>query len=310
MLQLAPSDLRLHIGRLFHRSHRPALLAILGLVSLIPIAFVLSIPALLAVGVIAGAILTAVAMIRTEDQPSAANHGHDAVYVDVDELLRNHIRPGRRLAILDPRTMMLQRWYFDLRLAEESERCRRHGITTTLLFLKVEHSADPGVIREVAQLLNHRTRAGDLAVQISQDYYGLCLTQTDEMQARTAIRRLLLGSALIEVAKVYVALCPTDGVDLNTLLKNARTVDLFEAATAPAPSEPVRNPQPLSRLLAEAPTGEIALKPDESIAQAKARVRRAAKRAGVPIELTEGDGVLWFERIGDQSVAEAQLVQG
>ena len=278
----------------------------LGVVSLVPVAYLLSLYFLLPVGVIAGAILTLYAQTNTEHQPNVAAHAQDSAYIDVDELIRNHIRPGRRLAILDPRTMMLQRWYFDLRLAEESERCRRHGITTTLLFLKVETEMQPSINREVSQLLNHRTRVGDLAVQISQDYYGLCLTQTDEMQARAALRRLLLGSPLIEVAKMYVAICPTDGMDLNTLLRNARPAAMFESVTAPAASEPLRVRQPLTRLLAEAMTGEIALKPDETLAQAMTRVRRAASRGGILVELSEKDGVLRFKRVENGGAAEAQ----
>ncbi len=55
--------------------------------------------------------------------------------------------------------------------------------------------------------------------------------------------------------------------------------------------------KPLGELLTEQAAGEVALKPEETFAQARARVRRASKRAGINVKVWEVDGALRFERV-------------
>ena len=280
------------------REVRAAAILLFSLAAFLVVVYLTSVPMSLWTGAMAGALL--VYVVRhfwvTEDIDA----------IDVNQLI-SHVRPGRKLAIIDPQTTLLQRWYFDLRLAEESERCRRHGFQIAVLFVQIDPAAEPNTSYEApedttAQLFVRTIRTGDLAAKIDPRTYALCLMHSDEQNARAAIRRLLGRLQSLESPDIALAMCPPDGSDVASLLAAAQAVDLNEPVALH--SRIRRKTQPLGELLTEQAAGEVALKPEETFAQARARVRRASKRAGINVKVWEVDGALRFERVDLPATAD------
>src|SRR5438046_1811237 len=46
---------------------------------------------------------------------------------DFSSYLEQQVRYGKQIVIRDPQTTLLQRWYFELRVHEEIDRCKRYG---------------------------------------------------------------------------------------------------------------------------------------------------------------------------------------
>jgi GGDEF domain-containing protein len=216
------------------------------------------------------------------------------------EFLDRQVRNGRKLSILDPQTAMLQRWYFELRVAEEARRCRRYGTSMALMFVKVHDSTDPNKTWtqedeiDVVQMFGRTLRSVDLAARITEREYAVCLPHTTEEGADTAAGRLLNNSGAYRV-EALMAFCPRDGIDYETL------VDRAMPYTPPAPRAREAGSVPeslqLVKLLDTTPAGEIAVPEGQTIRSIKAKMRRASKRAGVEIRIWEENGTIHFERL-------------
>ncbi len=212
--------------------------------------------------------------------------------------LDRQVRNGRKLSILDPQTAMLQRWYFELRVAEEARRCSRYGTSMAVMFVKVQDATEPDKVwsqqdeMDFVQMFGRTLRSVDLAARINEREYAVCLPHTTEAGADTAAGRLLKNSGAYSVT-AFMALCPRDGIDYETL------VDRAQIYTLPAPSAresgTVASLQ-LVQFLGTTPSGEIPVAEGQTVRGTKAKMRRASKRAGVEIRIWEENGMIHFER--------------
>jgi GGDEF domain-containing protein len=232
-------------------------------------------------------------------------------FMSADEL--NHlVWRGREPSLRDPRTMLMQKWYFELRLAEEAERCRRHGMEMSVLFVPAETEKTwpeaPGAAgAEISRTAFGALRLTDLAAKINHRQYAVCLPHTSEAQGRAAARRLL-GEVNADADNLHLAVCPGDGMNLLELLANARPFPGSEPAPVPQASKPRRSNDALVRLLRTSQSGIVPMDEGQTIVQLKARVRRASLRALVKVKVWEEDELLYFERIEHLNPAEAVKV--
>jgi GGDEF domain-containing protein len=244
------------------------------------------------------ALVAAVAAAPNE----TASRARETARATITAGLNRHTRHGRKLSILDPQTALLERWYFELRVADEARRCRRYGMGMSTLFFKVEddgaHADDPDWTTEaqmdMVQILARQMRAVDLASRIDEREFALCLPHTGEEGALTVAWRISenVGAYKVTMRK---AMAPDQGFDFDAL---------YEAAEVFTPEKPVTKPveEPSShlqlvQLVKNSPFGEVPIPDGQTPRNAKTKLRRASKRAGVDIRIWEANGVLHFERL-------------
>src|SRR5688572_14778764 len=93
-----------------------------------------------------------------------AKQQSDSSHRDTSTLLDRQVRNSRRISILDPDTALLQRWYFELRVAEEAARCQRYGLTMIVAVVKADNEEGDGLDEvELFPILAHTLRSADLA---------------------------------------------------------------------------------------------------------------------------------------------------
>ena len=216
----------------------------------------------------------------------------------VGKHLERQVRNARKLSILDHQTALLQRWYFELRVAEEAKRCRRYETRMAVVIIKVQDSNPPKRVwrqedeMDFVQMFARTLRSVDLAARINEREYAVCLPQTTEEGAAIAATRLLKNSGSYHVT-AFMALCPRDGTDYETLVRRAR---VFK----PPPSSKVKKKPSaglqLVNLLGSTPAGEVTVPEGGTVRATKAQLRRASKRAGVDIRIWEESGAIHFER--------------
>ncbi|HLG10822.1 MAG TPA: diguanylate cyclase [Dehalococcoidia bacterium] len=215
------------------------------------------------------------------------------------EHLDRQVRSGRKLSILDPQTAMLQRWYFELRVAEEARRCRRYGTSMAVMFVKVQDASQPDKVwtqedeMDFVQMFGRTLRSVDLAARIHEREYAICLPHTTEEGADTAASRLLKNSGAYTV-HAFMAFCPRDGIDYESLVDRAEPYTP-KATRAREPGALSPNLQ-LVKLIGSTPAGEIAVPEGQTVRSTKAKMRRASKRAGVDIRIWDENGMIHFER--------------
>jgi len=101
---------------------------------------------------------------------------------------------------LDEVTGVFNYRYLDLRLAEESERTRRHGGFTAVLYLDLDnfkqvndrcgHQVGNAVLEQLAGLMAHKMRSCDVFGRIGGDEFLAVLPQTDRREAYVLAERL------------------------------------------------------------------------------------------------------------------------
>ena len=234
----------------------------------------------------------------------AAAGANEATRARIVAGLSRHAGNGRRISILDPETALLQRWYFELRIADEARRCRRYGMEMSVLFIHVEddeaHAKDADwnteVQMDLVQVLARQMRAVDLAARTGEREFALCLPHTGDEGARSLAWRISqnVGSYQVTMRK---ALAPDQGFDFDAL---------YEAAETFSPRKPVARPteEPsphlqLTQLVKNSPYGEVPIPEGETARNTKTKLRRASKRAGTAIRVWEADGAVHFERLAD-----------
>ncbi len=233
-----------------------------------------------------------------------AARASEATRASINAGLNRQTRHGRRISILDPETAMLQRWYFELRIADEARRCRRYGMSMSVLFVTVEaqvaHAQDPDWTTEVqmdlVQILARQMRAVDLASRTDEREFALCLPHTSEEGALSLAWRISQNVGSYEVT-MRKALAPDQGFDFEALSEAAEAFTPEEPVSKPV-EEPVTHLQ-LVQLIKHSPYGEVAVPEGQTARNTKTKLRRASKTAGVDIRIWEADGLLHFERNAD-----------
>lgn len=105
-----------------------------------------------------------------------------------------------KCAHLDGLTGLRNRRYFDDRLNQEIETCRRHKCPMTLIILDVDrfksindtlgHPRGDQVIQQMAKVLGHVGRVSDIPCRLGGDEFVLILPQTDLPNAESVAERV------------------------------------------------------------------------------------------------------------------------
>jgi GGDEF domain-containing protein len=139
---------------------------------------------------------------------------------------------ARRLAIHADTPWVFNRWYFEFRVREEIQRCKRYGFQLAVLLIRLEYGKELDM--ELAEsrlmrLLSTGLRPFDVPARLSAGNYGICLIQCDAAGAAAVLQRLGLDREF--QAATGVAVYASDGEDQNVLMRIAE--DRLEAqATA------------------------------------------------------------------------------
>jgi GGDEF domain-containing protein len=219
----------------------------------------------------------------------------DSSHRESSTFLDRQLRNTRRISILDPDTALLQRWYFELRVAEEAARCQRYGLKMVLALVRAEGEGGkfPAGV-DPFPILARTLRTADLATRLSSTEYAFCLPHTTEEGARSAVQRLI-GKKQVGTVSVGFAVCPRDGEDLDSLLDQARSTATTKVIEA-SPKRQERYLQIVESLQRDA-FGELSIGKDETAKGLKVSLRHAARRVGVSLRIWEVDGRLYFEKV-------------
>jgi GGDEF domain-containing protein len=153
----------------------------------------------------------------------------DAEYAEsqVSEL-RRQVDGVRRAAIYDEATGLLNRWFFELRLAEEIARSSRYSLHFALLTIRIlptEPTGNPIEWEMTAARVAHQAaraiRTADIPAAIGDLEYAVCLVHCDRDGAESAAQRLIeeLQGYRFEIG---VAVFPEDQGQAKELIETAR----------------------------------------------------------------------------------------
>lgn len=146
----------------------------------------------------------------------------------------------RRSAIFDQTTNLYHRWYLDLRLEEEAERCKRYNYSIAVLVLRAglidlsAFSVDDwrGLAVETARLTATAVRNVDLSAALSPMEYAICLIYCDRAGAERALSRLVSVLSDHE-CQAGISVYPDDGCEPAALIELAKgRLHPVEAAAA------------------------------------------------------------------------------
>ena len=114
--------------------------------------------------------------------------------------LMHQLQLAERAAQVDPLTGVFNRRYMEVALAREIRRAERHHTSLCLAVIDVDrfkdfntrfgHPEGDSVLTVVASLLSKNFRAADIVVRYGGDEFIVVMTETDLLQATTAIHRL------------------------------------------------------------------------------------------------------------------------
>ena len=117
--------------------------------------------------------------------------------LSVSESMRESLK---RKTFLDEVTGVYNYRYLDRRLAEETERTRRHGGLTAVLYMDLDgfkqvndqfgHQVGNIVLEQIATTLSHKMRSCDVFGRIGGDEFLAILPQTDRREAYVLAERL------------------------------------------------------------------------------------------------------------------------
>ncbi len=137
---------------------------------------------------------------------------------------------ARSISIHDSSIGLHQRWYFDLRLKEESERCRRYGYSMAVVVLKVlppdakDSPRGPQPVRpvEAASVVASTVRTIDISTTLAPLEFAACLVHCDQAGAEAAILRLREELSEHET-RIGFAIYPDDDNSVESLVAIAQS---------------------------------------------------------------------------------------
>ncbi|NEX22583.1 EAL domain-containing protein [Thiorhodococcus mannitoliphagus] len=158
-----------------------------------------------------------------------------------EESLRQQERSLRRLAHHDPLTALPNRLLMIDRLGQAIRRAHRTGTGLAVLFIDLDHfkeindslghSVGDAFLKAVAKRLVQTLRAEDTVARLGGDEFVVIAEQVQDSADASAIADLIQGAfkAPFEVGlgdfgstlSIGISLYPADGVDTETLLRNA-----------------------------------------------------------------------------------------
>jgi diguanylate cyclase (GGDEF)-like protein len=143
--------------------------------------------------------------------------------------VRRQVEGIRRTVLYDGEVGLYQRWYLELRLNEEMQRCDRYGLSFALIcvrLLNLQHhdAAEDSWQRRasgVAYVTAKAVRTVDLTATVGTGEFAICLVHCDRSGAEKAVRRLreALGEYPCEIG---VAAYPEDHLEGRLLIELAR----------------------------------------------------------------------------------------
>jgi diguanylate cyclase (GGDEF)-like protein/PAS domain S-box-containing protein len=159
---------------------------------------------------------------------------------DAEEALKQQAESSRHQALHDPLTGLANRMLFSDRIQHATLHGRRDDSSLAVLIMDVDrfkeindslgHPAGDAFLHEVGSRLAAVVRASDTVARLGGDEFGLLLpgrsrNEVDAVIARIveAVERpvLIEGIPLVVEASIGVACFPEDGVDVDTLLRQA-----------------------------------------------------------------------------------------
>ena len=137
------------------------------------------------------------------------------------------------------------------RLTEAVARARRDDLQLAVLFIDLDrfknindslgHAVGDGLLIQVAQRLSGAVRAGDTVSRLGGDEFVILLEGLTQAGQAAQVAQALLQACsghysvgeheLAATPSIGIAFCPTDGEDVETLLKNADTA-MYHAKAA------------------------------------------------------------------------------
>ncbi len=145
-----------------------------------------------------------------------------------------------REAIRDELTGLYNRRFFNERLLDEVDRCRRYGGTFSLLICDIDHFKEVNdnfghpmgdkVLVQVAEVLRDNIRSSDMVARYGGEEFALLLLNTDKKLARSLaeqLRRTLAGTLFQEIngrqvtASFGVATFSDDSISFEGLVAKA-----------------------------------------------------------------------------------------
>jgi GGDEF domain-containing protein len=228
----------------------------------------------------------------------AGERNHEARWSVVNQL-GQQISRGKQISLHDPATLLLQPWYFELRVAEEISRCQRYGAEMALV--RIEMPSTPastewrrGFVDELGHNLHKALRSTDLVARVGEREFLACLPQTTESGARAIAGRVVTLNPSLALS-VGWAVCPQEGTSLHELSERASIG--ADRRLAKVVSLPLTNSyrEILERVNNEE-SGEIIPQAGLTPRAIKLRLRKASKEAGVTLNVWDADGTVFFER--------------
>jgi diguanylate cyclase (GGDEF)-like protein len=114
-----------------------------------------------------------------------------------------HLGAQAAMPIVDRLTGLHNRYFFDLELARETERCRRYDVSASLVLIDVDdfkvinerHGPATGdeVLQAIAAVLLHYVRAPDVPCRYDGDTFALILPLTPQVEAMAVAQRICSG---------------------------------------------------------------------------------------------------------------------
>lgn len=165
---------------------------------------------------------------------------YDGLVVDITErkLAEQKLK---HVAYYDGLTDLPNRELFSDRLRQAQIQARRHGRMLAVMFLDLDrfksindtlgHTTGDLLLRSVSERLLHCVREGDTVARLGGDEFIILLADMAQVQAAATVAKkihdallkgfTLSGQEFLITTSIGISLFPSDGVDADTLIKNA-----------------------------------------------------------------------------------------
>ncbi|HAS17174.1 MAG TPA: hypothetical protein DCR39_04615 [Nitrospiraceae bacterium] len=149
----------------------------------------------------------------------------------------------RKISITDPVTGLLNRRYFEERIAEEMERSKRHKRPFSLIILDLDnfkefndtygHLAGDEALKDIGHVIRRCIRIIDIGARYGGEEFAIILPTTDKSDAGLIGKRIReemektpftvkgIGKALKLTGSLGIATFPTDASSVEELINNA-----------------------------------------------------------------------------------------